>query len=886
MNKSTLRSLILLFLNAPLLWGQIDPRIASVLGNLSPQQKQMLASSVGMLNQRTQSPVEAANKTETSGLSDEEGEGLGEQDIEEAEEEKVDVLQQLIFLEQLLLNDLEVLETDQLDEEKISKLTANDHLRLIESLEQTKRLIFEIKQKQRDEIEKQSNNLLDFEKKELKPFGHEFFTDRSTYELDQASFVPTDYQVGPGDILEVLLFGQKNDAYNLLINRDGIIQFPNIGPINVFEQGREFISLKNAINRKIKEHLGEGVQSSISLGALRSIPIFVLGQVESPGNLLLPPHASITLALRAAGGITAKGSMRKVALKRGGELKANLDLYDLLLSGDSSNDFTLEAGDVVFVPVVGPQVSLVGEVQVEAVYELYQETNLGELLQMAGGITQGGYSKLITLKRRNDYGRFDLRTVDLSTDEKFLIEGGDIVDVSKAEDRFVEAVEVFGPVERPGPYQWQKGMGLSDLFSEFGSFLESADLRFGYVIRRNDVRELSVFHFYPRKIIKGQQTLELQRDDRVYVLSMESGSERLKNIRRIILELKKHTPNGSFAQFVSIFGEVHFPGEYPLSQSMTTRDLVLASGGLTDASFSLGAELTRLGLDKQKFATVEHIRVESQSLRDHQDSEPFFLNSYDSLSIKPIPSWRAGESIEIAGEVNFPGTYVIRPGESLNEVIKRAGGLTNRAFPKGAIFTRKSLADKESEQRERLVARLEADLADAALQAINSQEAARSETAADSMLKRLQNTKSVGRLVIDLSALLENPDNKFTVKDGDKLSIPDQPSSVSVAGEVQFPTSHLFDEKLELEDYLKRSGGFTSNADKDRTFVVKANGSVQAKSGNKWFASNKGVPTQIDSGDVIVVPIDVKQSRVLEQLSYTSQIIYQMAVAAAAVNSF
>ena len=244
MNKSTLRSLILLFLNAPLLWGQIDPRIASVLGNLSPQQKQMLASSVGMLNQRTQSPVEAANKTETSGLSDEEGEGLGEQDIEEAEEEKVDVLQQLIFLEQLLLNDLEVLESDQLDEEKISKLTANDHLRLIESLEQTKRLIFEIKQKQRDEIEKQSNNLLDFEKEELKPFGHEFFTDRSTYELDQTSFVPTDYQVGPGDILEVLLFGQKNDAYNLLINRDGIIQFPNIGPINVFEQGREFISLR------------------------------------------------------------------------------------------------------------------------------------------------------------------------------------------------------------------------------------------------------------------------------------------------------------------------------------------------------------------------------------------------------------------------------------------------------------------------------------------------------------------------------------------------------------------------------------------------------------------------------------------------------------------
>ena len=318
---------------------------------------------------------------------------------------------------------------------------------------------------------------------------------------------------------------------------------------------------------------------------------------------------------------------------------------------------------------------------------------------------------------------------------------------------------------------------------------------------------------------------------------------------------------------------------------MTTRDLVLASGGLTDASFSLGAELTRLGLDEQKYATVEHIRIESMSLKDFNNTKPFFLKPYDSLSIKPIPSWRAGESIEITGEVNFPGTYVIRPGENLSEVITRAGGLTIRAFPDGAMFTRKSLADKESEQRDRLIARLEADLADASLQAINAQEAARSETAADAMLKRLQNTKSVGRLVINLSNIINEPNN-FTVKNGDKLHIPDQPSSVSVAGEVQFPTSHLHDQALGVDDYLKRSGGFTPNADQDRIFVVKANGSVQTKSGNGWFSSRKGNVNQIDPGDVIVVPIDVKQSRVLEQLSYTSQIIYQMAVAAAAVNSF
>jgi len=885
MNISTLKSLTILFLTAPMLLGQIDPRIASVLGNLSPQQKQMLASSVGMLNQRTNTTADASGNTQKTSESVQEDGVESEEGLLE-EEEKVDVLQQLIFLEQLLLNDLEALKKDLEDEEKISQFSANDQLRMTESFEQTKRLIFEIKQKQRDEIERQSNSLLEASEDELHPFGHDFFLDDSTYELDQMSFVPSDYQVGPGDVLEVLLFGQKNEAYNLLINRDGIIQFPGIGPINVFEQGREFISLKNAVNRKIKEYLGEGVQSSISLGALRSIPVFVLGQVEKPGTYLLPPHSSITVALRGAGGITELGSFRKVALKRDDQLKTNLDLYDLLTLGNSSNDLTLQAGDVVFVPVVGEQVTVKGEVLVPAVYELLKSTRLKELLDIAGGPSKGGYAKMITLKRRNDLGRFDLQTLDLSKDRDFILQGGDVLEVAKSEDRYVKAVEVFGPIERPGPYQWREGMTLKDLFSEFGSFLDEADLRIGFVVRKNQVRDLSVFHFYPREVITGNMVFATEPEDRIYVLSMESSTERLQHIRHLILELKKHTPNGSLAQFVSISGEVHFPGEYPLSKGMTTRDLVLASGGLTDASFSLGAELTRLGLDDQKYATVDHIRVHSEALRDNNQTKSFELQPYDSLSIKPIPSWRAGESIELTGEVNFPGNYVIRPGEELKEVIERAGGLTNRAFPKGALFTRVSLAQKESEQRDRLIARLEADLADAALQALNAQEAARSETAADSMLKRLQNTQSVGRLVINLSELLNESTNSFTVKDGDKLHIPDQPSSVSVAGEVQFPTSHLHELNLGLDDYLKRSGGFTPNADQDRIFVVKANGAVQSKSGNQWFSSKKGSISQIDPGDVIVVPIDVKQSRVLEQLSYTSQIIYQMAVAAAAVNSF
>ena len=256
------------------------------------------------------------------------------------------------------------------------------------------------------------------------------------------------------------------------------------------------------------------------------------------------------------------------------------------------------------------------------------------------------------------------------------------------------------------------------------------------------------------------------------------------------------------------------------------------------------------------------------------------------LSLKPIPLWREGESIELSGEFRFPGIYSIKSGETLLDVIDRAGGLSERAFPKGAVFSRQSLRENEEEQKERLIAQLEADLATATLSATDPAQVAQAQSAANAMLSRLRSSKVQGRLVIDLEKLLKTRDNfKLLVKDEDKLFVPQIPYSVSVSGEVQFPTSHLHQEGLDLDDYIKRSGGFTQNADKSRTFVVKANGEVMIKDGNAWFVKGS-IGTNMNSGDVIVVPIDVKQTRFLENLTYGTQILYQLAVAAAAVNSF
>ena len=319
---------------------------------------------------------------------------------------------------------------------------------------------------------------------------------------------------------------------------------------------------------------------------------------------------------------------------------------------------------------------------------------------------------------------------------------------------------------------------------------------------------------------------------------------------------------------------------------MNLFDLFHAGGGTKDSAYMLDAEISRTIVGPDQTASVEHIRLDQNVLADSNTSKTIPIHSYDILSIKPIPLWREGESVTLSGEFKFPGTYSIKPGETLLDIINRAGGLTKRAFAKGAAFSRESLRETEDQQRERLISQLESDLATATLAASDSVDASQATSAANAMLSRLKNTESQGRLVINLNEIFENPSQSdLLVKDGDILTVPQIPYAVSVSGEVQFPSSHMHEKNLQLDDYLNRSGGFTQNADKDRTFVVKANGSVMSKGGNAWFG--KGSSTQkIEPGDVIVVPIDLKQTRFLENLTYGTQIIYQIAVAAAAVNSF
>ena len=855
------------------LQAQFDPSVMASLSKLPKEERDRLIQQYGSGSAQSKSSEQNLNQKRNINEVDEIAKSS------KVEEKQNNPSENLREIEEQISEDIVRLEVSLANEiSEIEKSETQDALR------KSKELLAKIKELQRLEIENYTQELESISSSSnLLPFGYDIFSSPGTNFNNYGAPIPSDYRVGPGDLIEIQLFGQKNQAYSLEISREGILQFPDIGPINAFEKGTSFIDLKNLLKEKILENLGEGVQSSITLGAFRSIRVFIFGEVEEQGALNISAYTSMINALLNCGGIKETGSLRNVQLKRSGEIITTLDLYDLLLRGDTSADQSLQPGDVIFVPVIEKQIEVSGAVRRPAKYEILEEDTLQDAIRLAGGTTERSVLSRIRIERLNNYFRPEIKNFIFEENKDSKILTGDRISIGIAVSNVRNVVSINGPVENEGDFEWRDGLLLSDLIINPNSFLPEIDWDYGLIRRKKSDGTFHYLSFQPRKIFDSKEKIPLKEQDIVYFFSKEPRTNILEDL---LSDIRKQSRAGENSRVIRISGAVHFPGEYPFTDSMTLHDLILAAGGTKDSAYLLESEITRVGINDDQKAFVEHLKLGQDILADSNKSQTYFLKPYDSLSIKPIPLWREGESIEISGEVNFPGTYSIKLGETLFDVIQRAGGLTDRAFPMGRFFSRENLRIKEDEQRERLIKQLESDLATATLSATDSDEAAQAQSAAQAMLSRLQNTESQGRLVINLNEILKaGTDSDLLVKDEDSLFIPSIPYAVSVSGEVQFPTSHLYNEKLDMNDYLNRSGGYTQNADKDRTFVVKANGSVMTNGANGWFGKGSRA-NNISPGDVIVVPIDVKQTRFLENLTYSTQIIYQLAVAAAAVNSF
>ena len=853
------------------LHAQLDPAAMATLSKLSPDQRQQLIKQYGS----TEGGV--PKSAPTASLPNRSVEV--EKPEEESFNERSEFLGDLNSMEKMISADVARLQSQVRAED-----SSNDN-ELLEALEESKALLRKIKELQRKEIEKRAEEFGKSETDAIKPFGYDLFaSDPSTFAPGNEVPIPSDYRIGPGDLIEIQLFGQRNDSFSLGISREGMIRFPGIGPIHAFEKGTSFLELKNHLKEKIQEHLGEGVQSAITLGAFRSMRIFLLGEVRKQGAYTVSALSTTINALLSCGGIKETGSLRNIQLKRGGKIISTLDLYDLLLHGDTSADHSLQPGDVIFVPVVEKQISISGAVRRPAKFEIRGGETLKDVLELAGGVEGRAYLSNIRLERLGADFRPIVKNLSIPNDSSYKILTGDVISLGSASSKVMNSVSLLGNVERPGEYEWRKGLTLGDLIHSSNDLLPTTDLTYGLIRRKLENGSIKVISFAPAELFnqESKQSLFLEKQDAVFFFSNKTPRTDLLN--GILDDLRRQSNSKNYTHVVNVSGLVRFPGEYPLVEGMNLSQLLDASGGLLDAAYTLSAEITRLSVDGEQQATVQHLNLDN--LDDLNFTSSFKLSPYDHLLVKKVPYWTENLTVTLSGEFIFPGTYQILRGETVSQLVARAGGLSDQAFTDGAVFSRKNLRETEEKQKERLISQLESDLATATLSSTNAEKSVQALSAAQSMLSKLRNQESQGRLVIDLDKILEaESSSDIFVKDGDILFVPSLPYAVSVAGEVQFPSSHLFDEKLDVKDYIYKSGGYSQNADEARTFVVKANGSVLTSKGNAWFGKGSAIQT-VSAGDVIVVPIDLKQTRWLENLTYSTQIIYQLAVAAAAVNSF
>jgi polysaccharide biosynthesis/export protein len=727
----------------------------------------------------------------------------------------------------------------------------------------------------------------------LEPFGYKLFTPGpGSFAPTTDIPVPAEYVLGPGDNVIVELFGKRTATHSVVVDRNGVLTIPEFGPIRA--AGMKFEAVRAELERLASQDL-IGVRASVKLGELRSIRVFVLGDVPHPGSYTVSGLSTVTNALVASGGVSKVGSLRNIRVKRGGSIVGTLDLYDLLLEGDTSRDIRIQPGDAIFVPPIGATAGVAGSVRRPAIYELRAGgATVADLLRLSGGAEPDADLSAAKLESINAAHERIVRDLNLTSerDASTPLRSGDLLRVPRVLQEMHHAVSLEGQVQRPGQYTYREGMRLTDLLGSLDSLQANADQRYVMIRReRRPSRRIEVISADAVQAFERRGGVEdpvLESRDRIIVYSRQR--DRGVALTEIVDSLRLQARDNEPIPLVSVSGRTRAPGQYPLEPSMTVRDLIRAGGGLDEAAYALTAELTRFEAAQQESRQTEVIEISLADVLAGNPAADLPLRAYDVLVIKQVPEWSEQGRIRLAGEVRFPGDYPIRKGETLSSVIRRAGGLTEHAFVKGAVFTREEIKEQEKQQIETLANRLQGDLALLALQSAQdttgtNQKPSEALSVGQSLLTQLRATKPTGRLVVDVQQALHTTgsDSDIQLRGGDLLLIPPLRQYVTVLGEVQNPTSHVWQGDVDRAGYLDMSGGFTQKADRKRVYVVRANGSVVAQSSGRWFGGDGGA--RMEPGDTVVVPLDTDKMRPLPLWTAVSTIIYNSAVAVAAIAS-
>lgn len=660
-------------------------------------------------------------------------------------------------------------------------------------------------------------------------YGRNIFTnDKLSFEPDLNMATPQNYRLGPGDEIIIDIWGASEDIIRKEISPDGSINVPGLGVISL--NGMNIADAKEYLKSELsKIYADEGNQIQVTLGKTRSIKINVMGEVMVPGTYTLSAFASVFHALYSAGGVTDLGSLRNIKVARNGKTVAEVDVYEYIMQGKTSDDINLQEGDVVIVPTYDAIVKVEGKVKRPMKYEMKENETVSTLLKYAGFFAPNAYKNSVRVVRQE--GReYSIATVERDNFGAFKLMDGDVVSADSIINRFSNKLEIKGAVYRPGIYEYCESINtVKKLLQQADGLLGDAFTNRAVLYRQRENLTSEVLPVDVKGILDGTaEDVELRKNDILFVPSIYD----IKNIGNVYIS-----------------GEVVKPGTYPYADNMTLEDIVITAGGLKDAASLVRVDISRRMKDNKGTHAIDTVGQNfSFGLKDGfiVDGEPgFVLEPFDQVFVRRSPGYSEQKNVTVNGEVLYSGEYSLNyKNERLSSLISRAGGLTAFGYARGAKLTRVA-NDHEIKRMQNVIDMMRRELG---------------ESLANSLMLELDSVFTVG---IDLEEAMKNPGGSadIVLREGDVISVPEMTSTVKINGAVMMPNTVTYQKGKKVSYYLDQAGGYSQNAKKTKKFIIYMNGEVtKVKS-----RSNK-----VEPGCEIVVPNKVKQNRIGEVIGYAT----------------
>lgn len=690
--------------------------------------------------------------------------------------------------------------------------------------------------------------------------------------------VPADYTLRTGDHLLIHVWGQFDFNSRVIVDRNGEILLPQVGIIRVL--GIRYENLNEHIREAIRPFF-RNFDLSVSLGQMRSLRVTLSGRASVPGTYTLGALSTLSNAILFSGGPAPNGSMRTIELHRDGKPIVTFDFYDMLLKGDQSKDIPLLSGDVIFIPPVGPQVAVVGSVKQPAIYEMKNAATVRQQIEDAGGLSStadNGRALLERIDPQQPQRNVEEFALDESGQSRVLRDG-DVLRIFPLSPRFKNAVTLRGHVAQPGRYPWHAGMRISDLIPSPQAIVPD-----DYWMEQNRLGQATVGWIADARSAGP----EAARRQKGYAdQGKREGATKYSTEPATGFEIEKDSLHGNEgdSRQQSEMGDMRWSGA-PRPRTRMERNpaeinweyAVVQRLDLVD----LSARLLPFNLGR--------------AIRDPASDDNVALESGDVVTIFSqqdlrVPVEKRTKFVWVEGEVQASGVYRVGPGETLREVVARAGGLTPQAYLFASDFRRVSTRQEQRERLERMANEMERDLqANTAALAgnLNTDErmAVREELQTErAAIQKLKLTQPTGRIVLDVKPGDSGVDAlpRLSLEDGDRVIIPATPATVQVVGAVYNQNSFLYQSGKSLGDYLRRSGGATRVADAKRAFVIRADGSLISKQMHRSLWAGSFEALKLMPGDTIVMPDKARTNSLLHGIRDWSQVFSQFALGSAAV---